>query len=85
MKTGVAWPIKDRTGANTLQLDQGAKKKVLRDFTYGLYAVTATVVVFMATYRALTFGVKRVPRSAPAATEPPFDRFVPADSRARSR
>src|ERR687898_1217036 len=31
----------DRKRIEAMELDQAAKKKVLRDFTYGLYAVTA--------------------------------------------
>ena len=31
----------DPKGMEPMELDQAAKKKVLRDFTYGLYAVTA--------------------------------------------
>jgi flavin reductase (DIM6/NTAB) family NADH-FMN oxidoreductase RutF len=31
----------DSTRIEAMELDQAAKKKVLRDFTYGLYAVTA--------------------------------------------
>jgi sulfoxide reductase heme-binding subunit YedZ len=50
-----------------------------------LYAVTAAVVVFMAIYRVLTLGARRTARSGPVATEPPYDRFAPAESRARTR